>query len=62
MWCAQFKSAERTFELSQPSLVGTMTNRTCGLSPTQISIAIKLMKSFYPSHLLMGVLMDQSQL
>ncbi len=36
MWCAQFKSAERTFDLSQPSLVGTMTNRKCGLSPTHM--------------------------
>ncbi len=26
MWCAQFKSAERTFELSQPSLFCVDTN------------------------------------
>ena len=36
MWCAQFKSAFRTFELSQPSLVGYMTNSKCCLSPTQM--------------------------
>ena len=41
MWCAQFKSAFipeelGTFNLSQPSLVGYMTNRICGLSPTHM--------------------------
>ena len=43
MWCVQFKSAFipeelGTFDLSQPSLVGYMTNRTCGLSPTHMNI------------------------
>ncbi len=37
MWCAQFKSAERTFDLSQPSLFCVDTIRKCGLSATQIS-------------------------
>ncbi len=36
MWCAQFKSAERTFELSQPSLFCLVTIRTCGLSATHM--------------------------
>ena len=40
-WCVQFKSAFipeelGTFDLSQPSLVGYMTNRKCGLSPTHM--------------------------
>lgn len=38
LWCAQFKSAECTFDLSQPSLVGTMTNCKCSLSPTHLKI------------------------
>ena len=36
MWCAQFKSAERTFELSQPVMVGCMSTHTCGLTPTHM--------------------------
>ncbi len=37
LWCVQFKSAERTFDLSQPSLFCVDTIRTCGLSATQLS-------------------------
>ncbi len=37
MWCAQFKSAERTFDLSQPVLYCLDKIRTCGLSATHIS-------------------------
>jgi len=38
MWCAQFKSADRTFELSQPALIEKVTDRTCGLSSTQMNL------------------------
>ena len=41
LWCVQFKSAFRTFVLSQPSLVGYMTNRKCGLSPTHFLLREK---------------------
>jgi len=34
--CAQFKSADCTFEMSQPALVEEVTNRTCGLSSTHM--------------------------
>ncbi len=37
MWCAQFKSAERTFDLSQPSLFCVDTIRTCRLSATHMN-------------------------
>ena len=40
MWCAQFKSTERTFDLSQPSLVEEETIRTCGLSSTHMLVSI----------------------
>ncbi len=36
MWCAQFKSAFRTFDLSQPVLYCLDKIRTCGLSATQM--------------------------
>ena len=36
MWCVQFKSAFRTFDLSQPSLFCVDTIRKCGLSATHM--------------------------
>ena len=35
--CGYCSAITRTFDLSQPSLVGYMTNRTCGLSPTHMN-------------------------
>jgi hypothetical protein len=38
MWCAQFKSAFRTFDLSQPVLYCLDKIRTCGLSATHMCL------------------------
>ena len=42
MWCAQFKSADCTFELSQPSLFSVNTIRTCELHGTHMLDCILL--------------------
>ena len=52
MWCAQFKSAERTFDLSQPVLYCLDKIRTCGLSATHMMLTnINIANEDLPSSL-----------